>query len=276
MNTVQIACSGSGFLGGILAGGICALKDQNATINGVAGTSGGSIVATATALGMTTEELYSLSVADMSGLLTWNVGAWFSGAWCNGKALEKWLDQKFAGATFRDVKIPLQIIATDLHAGSAFVFSQATTPDVKLSLACRASSAVPLVYSRVNFDGRILIDGGVTNNIPVDRLPVVAGETRVGLDVDEPATYSTDPIWAYMGSLVHLLLASNENNIMHLEASTGAVIIKTPTGGAGFLDCNLPLKTKQQLFKDGYRSVWERATQPLTKAGPAAAGLSRP
>lgn len=253
--TVRLAFSGSGFLAGIHAGAAAALLDEDFKILEVAGTSGGSIVASAVALGMNRNELLKLAVnSDMSKLLIFTPLSLFRGAWCNGNNLEKWLNTNFAGARMSDATMPVQILSTDVKGGGSHTFTNGDP--VSFAIACRASSAVPFIYEPVHYMDKVLIDGGVCNNIPVDKLKPVG--IRLGIAVQEPDTFPATPLWKYAGTLVKLLLASNEDNLIHLSKSTGATVLGVDSGNAGFLDTQLPLETKEMLFHAGYNAVMKQ------------------
>jgi NTE family protein len=79
-----------------------------------------------------------------------------------------------ADCTFDNLHLPLTLVATDLTAGASVYFSQGPLIPPLL-----ASSAVPVLYRPVEYQGRQLVDGGLLNNLPVDALlgqgwPVVA------------------------------------------------------------------------------------------------------
>ena len=250
---IRVAFSGSGFLAGLHAGAISALYDHDYEIVQAAGTSGGSILAAAVAYGMKQDELYTLAVnSDWSNLLSLNLTTLLGGAYCNGNNLLDFLEHTFNGSDLSACKIPVQILATDVKAGKSFTFNNST--NCSIGVACRSSSSVPFVYEPVSFEGRVLVDGGVVNNIPLDRLTVDA-LPRIGLDVSEPSSYAVSPVWSLAASLVSLLLASNENNIMHLEKSTGAKVIKLPAGNVSFLDTGMTFDQKHTLFTSGYDAV---------------------
>jgi NTE family protein len=67
--------------------------------------------------------------------------------------------------TFEDLKIPLQVVTADFWTGEEVVFSSGP-----LLPALEASMAIPGIFSPVSFGGRVLIDGGMVNNVPYDRL----------------------------------------------------------------------------------------------------------
>lgn len=65
--------------------------------------------------------------------------------------------------TFDDVKIPLYIVATDYKTGQSVTISKGKILD-----AIRASIAIPGVFSPFEIDGKLLIDGGVADPLPID------------------------------------------------------------------------------------------------------------
>lgn len=63
---------------------------------------------------------------------------------------------------FKDLKIPLAVVATDFDNGEKVVLTEGN-----LSESIKASFTFPLLYSSINIDGKNLVDGGLTANIPV-------------------------------------------------------------------------------------------------------------
>ena len=64
---------------------------------------------------------------------------------------------------FDDLPIPFRAVATDVSNGQSVILGEGD-----LATAIRASMAIPSAFSTVELDGRILVDGGVSNNVPVD------------------------------------------------------------------------------------------------------------
>ncbi len=77
-----------------------------------------------------------------------------------------------------DLPIPYCAVATDWQNGEEVVFREGSLFD-----AIRASISLPLYYEPVRRDGRILIDGGVINPIPLNRVERHEGDLLVGVDV---------------------------------------------------------------------------------------------
>lgn len=88
-----------------------------------------------------------------------------------------------AGSDFDKLPIPLRIIATDLLSGNRVVFSMGN-----ICTAIRASCAVPLAFTPVAMDSTLLIDGGVSANIPVETAREMGAELVIAIDV-------TSPLW---------------------------------------------------------------------------------
>ena len=77
-----------------------------------------------------------------------------------------------------DLPIPYCAVATDLKSGREVVFREGS-----LFKAIRASISLPSFYEPVHRDGMILIDGGVTNPIPMNRVQRHEGDILMGIDV---------------------------------------------------------------------------------------------
>jgi NTE family protein len=79
--------------------------------------------------------------------------------------------------TFEGLRIPLRVVATDFWSGEQVVFDSGD-----LLTAVKASMAIPGVFAPVVKEGRVLVDGGVVNNVPWDTLAGLCDAT-VAVDV---------------------------------------------------------------------------------------------
>ena len=77
----------------------------------------------------------------------------------------KYLHEEIGVATFEELEIPLSVVATDFWTGEEVVFSSGP-----LLPAIGASMAIPGVFTPIVIDGRVLVDGGIVNNVPFDIL----------------------------------------------------------------------------------------------------------
>jgi len=87
-------------------------------------------------------------------------------------ALEQYIRRVLAAPglsnAFGDLRRELFIIATELDTGDRVVFGPAENPEVPISMAVAASSALPLLYKPVRIGDRELVDGGLRGNASLD------------------------------------------------------------------------------------------------------------
>ena len=79
---------------------------------------------------------------------------------------------------FNELPIPFFCIATDVETGEEVLLNKGYLPE-----AIMASGTFPSLFMPAEVDGRILIDGGVLNNYPVDRVRALGADIIIGVDV---------------------------------------------------------------------------------------------
>lgn len=77
--------------------------------------------------------------------------------------MEEYLKARIGTRSFADLKTELACVATDLRTGEEIVMREGS-----VALAARASATMPGVFEPVPYRHRLLIDGGVVNNVPTD------------------------------------------------------------------------------------------------------------
>lgn len=167
-----------------------ALDEMGIRPAAIAGTSIGAIYGAACAGGLSGAELRARtldSFADRATALAklWTqrpkrLGDLFTGGLGLGQLSAERILEIFVGdairADFSDCPIPLAVVATDFYGGREAILTRGP-----LRRAVAASIALPTIFSPVVIDGRVLMDGGIMNPVPVDALPV---EVDVILAVD--------------------------------------------------------------------------------------------
>jgi NTE family protein len=78
------------------------------------------------------------------------------------KGLRQLVSERIGFEALEEAPVPLHVIATDLLSGQEFRLSRGTAIE-----AVMASTAIPGVFPAVEWNGRMLIDGGVSNNTPI-------------------------------------------------------------------------------------------------------------
>ncbi len=140
------------------------LEKSGYKIKAVAGTSMGAIVAAYYCLGkldILKEWLTGLN--KKSTFMSIDVS--FSGGFIGGKKIMQSIEEHLGDAEFKDTKIPLYIVATNLDTGKECIFSSGP-----IIHAIRASISVPGVMRPYSYNGNYYVDGAVTNPLPVDVL----------------------------------------------------------------------------------------------------------
>jgi NTE family protein len=84
-------------------------------------------------------------------------------------------------ASFDDLPVPFRAVATDLETGAAVIIS-----DGDLTSAMRASLSAPGVFAPVEREGRLLVDGGLVENLPIDVVRQMGVDVIIVVDVSFP------------------------------------------------------------------------------------------
>ena len=178
---VGLVLSGGGAKGAAEIGALKVIERNNIKIDYISGTSIGSIMGALYSAGYTANELEEFFAsldkesAKKSSVIREVVGQ---------------LLQDKGVTTFEDLKIPFRCVAADTKELKEVVLSEGSVLE-----SVMASSAIPSIYDNVEIDGRILVDGGFYNNLPVDVAQDMGAEYTIVIDLrqgDEsfvPATY---------------------------------------------------------------------------------------
>lgn len=166
---------GSGGIKCAAAIGMWQVLQNEVPVDLIVGCSGGSIYSSAIARGASVEYMAEASkeiwtTEIMQGYTT-NLKAARDGSLkfdersglVDDSFLNKALDKVAFDLSFEDLQIPLKIIATDMMTGEKVILSEGQIKD-----AVRASLAIPLIFPPWELDGRLLIDGGVSDPLPID------------------------------------------------------------------------------------------------------------
>jgi NTE family protein len=170
---LALALSGGGARGLAHLGVLAALDELGLPVAALAGVSSGAIVGAFYAAGFAPREILQMFMGVSISRLTRMAFSRY-GLLQLGAVEALFARHLGAGCTFESLRLPLTLVATDLTAGASVHFSQGLLIPPLLG-----SSAVPVLYRPIEYQGRQLADGGLLNNLPVDALlgrgwPVVA------------------------------------------------------------------------------------------------------
>lgn len=122
---------------------------------------------------------------------------------------------------FDRLAIPFRAVATDLATGEQVVLGRGN-----LAEALRASMSVPGVYAPVDRDGRLLIDGGIANNVPVSVARDLGAEVIIAVDISDPLLDRDDlkDAFSVVGQLTTLLTRTNTDQQLALLGDNDVLI----------------------------------------------------
>jgi NTE family protein len=108
---------------------------------------------------------------------------------------------------FNQLPIPFHAVATDIETGRAVVLQSGD-----LALAIRASMAVPGAFAPVEIDGKLLVDGLVSNNVPVDVARAMGADIVIVVDVGS-GLYKRDEINGVLDVVAQLTNILSDRNV---------------------------------------------------------------
>lgn len=153
----------------------------------VAGTSIGAIVGAGVAAGVSAAEMLGyFETARWRNLAKPSWGSKLS--LFDTGPLGALLERITEAATFDQLALPFAAVASDILRGTPFVF---TTGPLREALV--ASSAIPGLFEPVRFDGRLLVDGGLTDNLPIEAVHDLGATLIVAVDIMPPLDGSYEP-----------------------------------------------------------------------------------
>lgn len=177
---VALALSSGGPRGFAYIGAIEELERRGYRITQIAGTSIGSLIGGIYASGKLMdlkEWLYNLDAWKVFSLMDLSIG---KNHIMKGDKLIHAMKQIVPEVNIEDLNIPFKAIATDLYTGEEVVFDRGSLYD-----AIRASISIPSLFRPVKYGYRTLIDGGIANTLPIDKITRTDSNIVVAFNVND-------------------------------------------------------------------------------------------
>ncbi len=178
MKDVALVLSSGGAKGLAHIGAIEELEEQGYRITSIAGCSIGALIGGVYAAGKLKEFREWMKTINRKKMLELTDFSLSLNHIVKGSRIIEAIMEFVPDVLIEDLEIPYCAVATDLKAGREVVFSKGSLFD-----AIRASISIPSFYEPVHRNGMILIDGGVTNPIPMNRVVRHKGDILIGIDV---------------------------------------------------------------------------------------------
>ncbi|CAI8839331.1 MULTISPECIES: patatin-like phospholipase family protein [Pseudomonas] len=148
---------------------------------------------------------------------------------------------------FDKLPIPFRAVATDIANGEKVVFRKGHLPQV-----IRASMSIPAVFAPVELDGRLLVDGGMTDNIPLDVAREMGVDVAIVVDIGTPLRNRkqlTTVVDVLNQSITLMTRRNSEEQLAALKPSD--VLIQPALAAFGVTDFG----KAQEMIDAGYRAT---------------------
>jgi NTE family protein len=248
---IGLALSGGGALGLAEIGVIQWMEENHIPVDRIAGTSMGAIVASMYASGMSPAQIQDFALkidwdeaflpeptySELSyrrkqdrreylieAPLGLKHGLNGPNGFNPGHGVGLLLDQiafPVSGITsFDDLPIPFRCVATDMISGEGVILSSGS-----LAQAVRASMAIPGVFTPVEMDGRVLADGGMVQNIPVETVRAMNADAVIAVELRLPEAdpAQLESITGMLSRAVDVMITQNEHRSLALAQTTVSV-----------------------------------------------------
>ncbi len=173
---IGVAFGGGAVLGAAHVGVLRAFEEYDYEITHISGTSIGSLVGALVAFGKDWREVEEIAL-NLSWLKAARLSFSRMGLLSNEKLGESIIDM-IGDVRFEDAEIPLYMVAADIGNGDRVVISSG-----EVAPAIMASTCIPGIFEPVELDGRLLVDGGICENVPVQVLNELGVTPIIGVDL---------------------------------------------------------------------------------------------
>jgi len=177
---VALVLASGGAKGFAHIGAIEALEECGYEITSIAGTSMGALIGgiyAAGGLDRVKDWMFDLTGSKVFGLVDFTFS---SHALLKGNRLMEALKGRVPDCNIEDLNIPFCAVATDLKQGREVTFRSGSLYD-----AIRASISIPMLFRPVEMDDMLLVDGGITNGLPLDRVARTGDDTLVAVNLED-------------------------------------------------------------------------------------------
>ena len=228
---VALVLGGGAARGFAHVGVIRILEQEKVPLDMIVGTSVGSLIGAIYASNASSFELewtaFQLQKEDLFdfGVLNAVTGMGFA----KGDKLEAWVKGHVKTGNIENLKIPFAAVATDLNWGHKVVLDRGPLPR-----AIRASAAIPGVFQPVQHQGKILVDGGVVDNIPIAVARARGADLVIAVDIS--ANLGNTNITNLMDVTLQATNIMFALNVEHAKKDATVLITPAGIGDVGMLD----------------------------------------
>lgn len=248
---IALVLGGGAARGFAHVGVIRALEQEKIPIDLVVGASVGSLIGALYASDRNSFELeWTAFAIEKDTLFDYGLLTAFTGMGAaKGDKLEEFVKSKVPTANIEDLKIPFAAMAVDLNRGTRVTLDRGP-----VARAVRASCAIPGVFNPVDHQGRLLVDGGVIDNIPVSAAREKGADIVIAVDISEQVVnFNITNLIDVMLQSITIMAAENAK----AKKKEADVLIRPAVGGVGMLDFSQKKQTMQAGIEAAQRAMPE-------------------
>ncbi|CAG9619827.1 patatin-like phospholipase family protein [Sutcliffiella rhizosphaerae] len=178
---IGVALGSGGARGFAHLGALKVLREENIPVDLIAGSSMGALVGSFYAMGHDMERLYKIATAfKRKYYLDFTVPKM---GFVNGNRVKELIRMFTQNKNIEDLDIPLSIVTTDLEKAEKVILTHGP-----ISEAVRASISIPGIFVPEKLNGRLLVDGGVVDRVPVSVARDMGADIIIAIDVSQVKT----------------------------------------------------------------------------------------
>ena len=216
---VALVLSSGGAKGLAHIGAIEELETHGYHISSIAGCSMGALIGGVYAAGKLEEFREWMKTVDKKKMLELTDFSLSLNHLVKGKKIIEAIMEFVPDVAIEDLPIPFCVVATDLKAGKEVLITKGS-----LFQAIRASISIPSFYEPVQRDDMILVDGGIVNPTPLNRVQRQPEDILVGIDV---SGHDYKAQWEEHQNLNYFTVLSRSSSLMiHQNSLLMAKIMK--------------------------------------------------
>jgi NTE family protein len=244
---VGLVLSGGGARGFVHVGALQAFKELGITIHAVSGVSAGAIVGSLFASGFEAKEI--LRIIHQTRLFQFLRPSLKTTGLMSIERFQDVFLRYLPHNSFEALHIPLWINATDLITGEEVFFH-----DGELVKPILASACIPLLFTPIELQGRLLVDGGVVNNFPIEPL---AGKVDYTIGIHCNALDTSVKVDSFKKVIERSLDLSAYGNVKTKLAKVGTLIEPDGPGKFSIFEKD----ASKELFAQGYEATFKQSEQ---------------
>jgi len=247
-----LALSGGGARGFAHVGVIEVLNSISFPIDYISGTSMGAVIGGLYSSGISIDEIWNfgreiekLKISkDFSKIKVLNLI--LTEQLIEPTYIRKFIDDKFKGKNFNDLKIPFACVAMDIKTGEKIIFYDGDT-----DIAIKASVNLPGIFKPIKFKHRYLVDGGVVDFLPVDALKEMGAKWILSSVTENTLNEMPDNVLTTLMQVIDI-----RGYLLSLKSKEESdFIIYPPVNNIKATEFNMCIKAAENAVKETYNQI---------------------